>query len=355
MRKLRVDAITGDEVLARDIFSDMDTILMSKGITLKKEYIDRLNALNIKYVLVEDDLAKGIKEEEIIERHIKEQCQKAVREVLHKFSYCGDAQLVKLKEVAEEIITDLLEQPEIMFTLEGVRENDENNYSHSLNVCALSVFIALRMNLPQPIVKNIAVGSILHDIGFSYLPTDYKKTDYIGLTEKEKKEVKKHVIYGYSAIEKESWLSEEAKNIILTHHERLDGSGYPFHLKGDKIKIETRIVAVCDEFDCMVYGYYTEQTKIHEAIEYIVSQGTSKFDLVVTKIFQNSVAAYPNGTIVITNKGDTGIVLRQNKGFPTRPVIRIIQNQKGVKNKEWVEKDLTKELSLFIKDTTDNM
>jgi hypothetical protein len=91
--------------------------------------------------------------------------------------------------------------------------------------------------------------------------------------------------------------------------------------------------------------------KVHDAIDFIVSQAGSKFDLNVVKVFVASVAAYPIGALVITNQDEIGIVLRQNPKCPTRPVIRIIQDANGNKPLEWIEKDLTKELTLFITDT----
>ena len=91
--------------------------------------------------------------------------------------------------------------------------------------------------------------------------------------------------------------------------------------------------------------------KVHDAIDYIVSQAGVKFDFNVIKAFVDSVAAYPTGALVITNQEEVGIVLRQNPKCPTRPVIRIIKNKDGDKPEEWIEKDLTKELTLFITDT----
>ena len=118
-----------------------------------------------------------------------------------------------------------------------------------------------------------------------------------------------------------------------------------------KIGIEEKIVAVCDSFDRRVYGMQTEKMKVYEVIEYLVGMGGQKFDKKVIDIFNESIAAYPNGTIVITNNGETGIVLHQNKNFPTRPVIRMLKDKNGKKYTTWIEKDLEKELTLFIKDT----
>ncbi|MSS62949.1 HD-GYP domain-containing protein [Velocimicrobium porci] len=351
MRKIPVDLIKGGEILAKDIYTEMDTILMSAGTVIKVQYAERLKKLGIYNLYIEDDLAYGICLEQITEMKIKQQCQTVVKETLEKFSYCGDAQLKNLQNVAREIINDLLEQPEVIFNVEGMRKKSENIYAHSLNVCALSVFIALRMRLPRKKIDEIAVGSILHDIGYTYVPIEMQNMENDSYSEKEIKQLKMHVIHGYSAIEHENWLSDTAKNIVLCHHEKIDGSGFPFHLTSEKIGVEEKIVAVCDQFDRSVYGLFSKKMKVHEAIEYIVGLGGQKYDLEVVKCFNSSVAAYPNGTLVLTNDNDVGIVLRQNAEFPTRPVIRLIEDKNGKPYSEFIEKNLIKELTLFIKDT----
>lgn len=354
MRKISIDSIKGNEILAKKVWSDSDVILMSEGITLKKEYVARLKELNIEYVYVEDDLAKGIDLDEMNDLQIKEQCQSIVKDTIERYSYNGNGELGNIRDVAEEIINDILEQPEVMFNISGIRKKSEFIYSHSINVCTLAILIALKIKIPRNKVRDIAVGSLLHDIGFNYVNFDYNNKNFEDLTVDEKKEIKKHVVYGYSAVEKESWLSSVAKDIILSHHELLNGEGYPFRLTKDKIRIGSKIVSVCDKFDRLVYGCFTKKMKVHEAIEYIVSQSNRKYDAKIVQIFIESVAAFPNGTTVITNENEIGIVLRQNYKFPARPVIRMIYDNKGNKYKDWIEKDLTKVLTLFIKDTVES-
>lgn len=355
MRRISVNAITGNERLARNVWSDTDIVLMSEGTILKKEYIPRLKELSINYVYVDDDFGKGIKVDEIIEEQIKEQCQNVVKDTIQKYFYNGNSKLEKLKVVAEDIILDMLDQSEVMYNISGVREKSESIYSHSVNVCTLSVLIALKLKLPKGRVQEIAIGSLLHDIGYNYITFDYQDKKYDDFSEKELREIKKHVVYGYTAIEKEDWLSLTSKDIILSHHECLNGEGYPFHLKKDRIRLGSRIVAVCDEFDSLVYGTFTKPMKVHETIEYIVSQSGIKFDENVVKVFMKSVAAFPNSSTVLTNEGEVGIVLRQNSGFPARPVIRVIKDKNGNNYNEWVEKDLTKMLTLFIVDTIESV
>ena len=351
MRIISVDSVKGNELLAKDILLNNNSILMTAGTVVKKEYVKRLRELDIEFIYVNDEFAQGVKLTESLELQIKEQCQEAVRNILLKYSYHNDQELDEIRNIADEIIYDIMSEPEVMYNLSSIRNKNESTYSHSLNVCALSVILALKLKLPKPKVKDIAIGCLLHDIGFTYITMDYRNLREEYCSEKELKEIKKHIIYGYSAVEKVDWLSSLSKDIIISHHERLDGSGYPFRLKGDKIKIGSKIAAVCDEFDSRVYGNLTIRMKVHDAIDYIVSQAGVKFDFNVVEAFVASVAAYPTGALVITNQEEIGIVLRQNAKCPTRPVIRIIKNRDGEKPEEWIEKDLTKELTLFITDT----
>jgi HD-GYP domain-containing protein (c-di-GMP phosphodiesterase class II) len=351
MRIISVDSIKGHELLAKDIINYHNSVLMTAGTIVKKEYVNRLKELDIEYIYVEDELAEGVSLTDSLEIQLKDHCQNTVRKILSKHIYHNESELEEITAIADEIIVDIMKDPEVVYNIASIRNKSEVTYSHSLNVCALSVILALKLKLSKRKVREIAVGCLIHDIGFTFLPMDYSNLIMEECSEKDQKEIKKHIIYGYSAIEKMEWLSSTSRDIIIGHHERLDGSGYPFRLKDEKIRIGSRIAAVCDEFDSRVYGNLMPKMKVHDAIDLIVSQAGVKFDYEVVKAFVASVAAYPIGTLVITNQNELGIVLRQNHKCPTRPVIRIIKDADGNKPTDWVEKDLTKELTLFITDT----
>lgn len=351
MRIISLDSVKGNELLAKDIINNNDSVLMTAGTIVKNEYVSRLKDLNIEYIYVEDEIAKGVNLTESLEIQIKEQCQEAVREILQKYSYHNATELEDIKLVADEIIYDIMAEPEVIYNLSSIRNKSDSTYSHSLNVCALSVILAFKLKIPKHKIRDIAIGCLLHDIGYTYITIDYQNLQMETCSERERKELMKHIIYGYSAIEKMNWMSPISKDIIISHHERLDGTGYPFRLKGNRIKIGSKIAAVCDEFDSKVYGNLTSKMKVHDAIDYIVGEAGIMFDFSVVKAFVDSVAAYPTGALVITNQEEIGIVLRQNPKCPTRPVIRIIKNKEGKKPELWTEKDLTKELTLFITDT----
>lgn len=349
MKRVGIDHISGTEKLAKDICLGNGTILLPAGSILKREYIKYLDNLNITDVYIEDTL--DVKMDIATEEIIQEQCKQVVRTTIEKYAYCGNVELSDITKAAEDIINDIITQPEMMYNMSCVREKSESTYSHSINVAALSVLVALRMKLNRDRVRDIAIGALLEDLGILYVPFDCSNLIYDLCDEMRKKEIRKHVITGYSALEKEKWISNTSKDIILSHHERDDGSGYPMRLTKDKIRFETKIVGLCDEFDSKVYGYLSKRLKVHEAIDYILSLSGIKFDQKIVMKFIESVAAYPIGTYVITNEREIGIVIRQNSKMPTRPVIQMVEKADGEKYTTIVEKDLTKELTLFIHDT----
>ncbi|MGN1084670.1 MAG: HD-GYP domain-containing protein [Lachnospiraceae bacterium] len=353
MRRISIEAIKDGDVLARDVFSSSGVVLMSGGTKLKREYISRLSELHIESIFIYEETEKEGSEEKITEEEIRRQCGETVRSTIQKYTYADRDELKEIVKVADEIMSDILSQPDIMYNVSCVREKSDELYLHSVNVAAISTLIALRAKLPKSKAKEIAIGGLLHDIGYTTVTVDTSGLILEECEEKVRKEVMRHVIYGYTDVEKKDWLSKTVKDIVLQHHERLDGSGYPFHMKGEHLRQEVRIVSLCDQFDNMVYGKLMPRYKVREAMDYIMSQAGVKFDFALVQLFMESVAAYPVGTTVITNEGDFAVVVRQNYKFPTRPVIRLLKNAEGTPYDSAEERDLTKNLTLFIVDSVE--
>lgn len=351
MRRIKTEQIRGREILAKDIYSAGGVVLISEGTILKKEYVEKLLELKVTDVFVEDEISKEIRVQDITEEKIREKCSEKLEETLERFSYTSGNELRELSKVVTEIMESVLLQDEVIYTISNVRSHSKSLYEHSLSVAALSVLIAVRAGYSQTEAKEIAMGALLHDIGFTSVKEKYQGLILSEQEEKVQKEIKRHVVYGYIEVEQQDWISSTSREIILYHHERLDRSGYPFHMSRDKIKPQVRLVAICDAFDNMVYGNLEERRKVYEAVEEILTNAGTKFDTELVNIFLASVAIYPTGSMVCLNTGKNAIVLKQNADNPTRPVVRIVeQNQEG----EWErkeEKDLAKELEFFITDT----
>ena len=128
-------------------------------------------------------------------------------------------------------------------------------------------------------------------------------------------------------MEKETWMSNESKKIILLHHERLDHSGFPFRQVVTPISV--RIVAIADAFDDILCGIGTKRGNVRQALEYIRNGKDKLFEGRIVDYFLEFIAAYPVGTTVVTNKGDEAVVIEQNEHFTDRPKIKLVKDRFG--------------------------
>lgn len=173
-------------------------------------------------------------------------------------------QLDQLKDIVV-ILTELLEI------------HDKYTKNHSVSVAEISQKIAVAMELPEKVINEVYYAGLVHDIGKAIISNDIinKKGR---LTEEEFEVIKKHPVYAYDTLEKAEGLKHIA-NIVLQHHERWDGSGYPNGVKGEDIYLESRILAVADAFDAMTSDRpYRKALSCEKAIEEVKAYSGKQFD-----------------------------------------------------------------------------
>lgn len=353
MKEVFVDDLKGTEILAVPVITESNVVLIQSDTILKQEYIDKLKEHNQLLVYVKDDIANttadGTRHIFNIDETIN-RTQEIVGKVLDRHIYKRNSDISIIGEAAEEIIDSVISDPDVINSMTEIRNISTDLYTHCINVCSLSTVMALKLKMTKKQVKNIAMGAILHDIGLKYIQAPYIDVSEDELSPKDELEYKKHTIYGYSSIQDENWISDISKEIILLHHENIDGTGFPFQHNGSKIKMEIRIVSVCDEFDSLISGIGNKQLKMYQAIEYMKVHAEREYDGAIVKKLLESVAVYPVGMQVLTNENEVGEVIRQNKDVADRPVMKMVRHSDGSPYTEYVEKDLLKYLTVFIID-----
>ncbi len=161
---------------------------------------------------------------------------------------------------------------------------DAETEGHSRRVTAFTIAIAQRMGLPKDNIRVIARGAFLHDIGKMAIP-DKILTKPDKLTPDEVAVMKEHAWYGYKIVKNIPFLSE-ASEIVYSHQEKFDGSGYPRRLKGEEIPLGARIFSIADTFDAITSDrpYRPRQTD-DAARKEIAEWSGRQFDPRIVEIF----------------------------------------------------------------------
>ncbi len=348
MRKILIEQVVDGMKLGNTILSPNGKILLKAGVELTSVFVKRLKRMGITEIYIEDEISEGIKVKDVVSEDTRREARSIIQDVMISLRNETDFNTKQIHNIAGKIIDELLTNKNVMVNLADIKSLDGYTFEHSVNVCILSIILGIGMGLNMNRVRELGVGAFLHDIGKASIPTEILNKP-ASLVPEEYEIIKKHTHYGFEILKKGGNISGISAIIAFGHHERLDGSGYPMNLKGDSIHQFTRIVAVADVYDAMTSErVYRRKMQPHEALEYLTALSNQLFDSQVVKTFCKYVAIYPEGSGVMLNNKQRGIVVRNNQNLPTRPVVRIIFDEYNHKLNNCYELDLAKKLNLFI-------
>lgn len=350
MRKIPIENAQPGLILAKAVFTSEGKILLTAGITLNENFIERLKLNNIAEIYIEDETPKSVKVSKAISEKTRREAVLLVGNIIKNYNFENSANAERVTEIVNNIITELLANDEIIANLSELRNVDDYTFEHSVNVCVLSLITGIGLGYNIPRLKDLGVGAILHDIGKLKIPEEILKKPY-QLTVEEFEEIKKHTVYGYEILKDNRNISMISAFIAFGHHERYDGSGYPLQLKSENIHKCARIVAVSDVYDALTSDrVYRKKLKPHEVIEYITSLGDNQFDRDIVQSFTRYISIYPQGTGVMLSNRSRGLVVKPNRGLPTRPVVKIIFDEDGARLLHHCEIDLSAQTDIHIVD-----
>lgn len=205
--------------------------------------------------------------------------------------------------------------------LHNMRAINDSTYAHSMNVALIGRMIGMWMSFNEHDLEILTLGGLLHDIGKSKIPESI--LDKPGkLTYAEFEEIKKHPRYGYELL-RNMPIDTEVKQIVLNHHERCDGNGYPIGLCGEDIDDFSIIIAIADVYDAMTAdrSYRTGMCPF-DVIATFEQEGLNKYKPQYIMTFLERIAnTYVNNNVLLSN-GETGKIVLTNKQHLTRPVIQ---------------------------------
>lgn len=208
-------------------------------------------------------------------------------------------------EMADAFVGD--ENPYIHLMGEAIA--DENAYYHALNVMVMALILARFVKVDWALIKDVALGALLHDVGKAQIPSQVLLKDD-RLTTAELGLLHMHPQYGIKMLQSVSGIPRTVLEIIFFHHETLDGSGYPKGLHEDKIHQAVRIVTIANAYDNHCNQRQASQCKTpSEALSFMFKNELTRYDRNLLSAFIKCLGIYPPGTVVKLASGRVGIVM----------------------------------------------
>jgi HD-GYP domain-containing protein (c-di-GMP phosphodiesterase class II) len=256
--------------------------------------------------------------------HTYRQAHKVMSGVLNELRAGGELDVSAVERVIYPVIDCVLQSTDAMACVLRMKETDDYLYNHALATSIWSVVFGKSLGFDKPNLEVLGMGGLLLDIGKTRVPRELlaKATP---LDAAELAEVRRHVEHSIAILDETGNINPKVYQMVQTHHERHDGSGYPQKLAGNAIPVFGRIAGLVDTYDAMTsLRPYSAPLSTYSVMRTLVDAGGKLFQEELIERFIRVVGIFPTASLVELNTGEVGIVVEQNALRRLRPKVMLI-------------------------------
>ena len=261
---------------------------------------------------------------------LREKSRAVVTSMFHEARMGNSIDASQCMPLVNEVVDSVDRNREAFVSLSRLKLADEYTYMHSVAVCGLMVALGRQMNFTDEECREAGLAGLLHDLGKAVMPQDLINKPG-KLSSAEFDIIREHPRRGHDLLLAAGFENAVTLDVVLHHHERIDGRGYPDRLPGEQMTLHARMGAVCDVYDAITSNRpYKAGWDPAESIAQMASW-KGHFDAEVLRAFIRSVGIYPTGSLVRMASGKLGVVTRQNSAKLTAPCVKLFfSTQSGV-------------------------
>ncbi|MFT7431520.1 MAG: HD-GYP domain-containing protein (c-di-GMP phosphodiesterase class II) [Colwellia sp.] len=255
------------------------------------------------------------------------QSKEIQRQVFSDAQQGRNINLTPVIEITNKTIDTVFKNADALACVINIRKKDEYLLEHSVSVSVLITIFARFLKIDKKIVQLLSVGAFLHDVGKINIPDSILNKPG-KLTEAEFTIMKSHVNHSIKIIESTPGISELSLEVAALHHEKLDGTGYPYNIPKEKITKYGRMIAICDIFDALTANRCYKEGYSHIKAFSILRGLAQKehLDQRLVDLFIKCMGIYPVGSLVELSSNKLAIVESRNDGDPINPNVRSFYN-----------------------------
>ncbi|WJW75399.1 HD-GYP domain-containing protein [Thiohalobacter sp. IOR34] len=265
--------------------------------------------------------------EEVCARQLFSEATSVIRNLMEDVRLGKAVEVEALDPLAERMVQSVFRNHHALTGISRIKSKDEYTFMHCVSVAGLMITFARSQGFDEARIRQVAIGSLLHDIGKTLIPDEVLNKPG-RLTPEEFEIMKQHVTHSGEILQETLDLSQTALDVAMLHHERMDGTGYPLGLDGEAISQVGQMSAIVDVYDALTsVRVYKDAWEPTHTLKKMLEWSPGHFSRELVQHFIRCLGIYPVGSLVELESGRLGIVLEQGEDM-LRPQLRIIYSAK---------------------------
>ena len=257
-----------------------------------------------------------------------EKCTKAWRRIYKRAGSAGFVEIERVMQAVTPLIRSILRNPNAMAWTVFSRKRSGHDYSRAVATAVWAIMFGRHLGLDRKGLENLAVGGLLLDIGNTALPEALVNAEG-AITHDQYAQVPAHVEEGVRILERSPGIAPAVFEMVMYHHERYDGSGYPYGVEGSNIPPMGRIAGIVDCYDAMTTkNGYSPALAAYDAARELNELRNNQFSTEVVEQFMHTIGMFPTGSVVELSDGAAGLVLEQNPDNLLQPKVLVLRTPK---------------------------
>jgi HD-GYP domain-containing protein (c-di-GMP phosphodiesterase class II) len=326
MRYLPINQVQKGMILGQELYDGKGNLLLPKYTKLTADHISYITFQGITGIYIDDTFSKEVEIREVLEPAVRRETLRAINNLFCRAlegEPITEPEEVALRAKVEKVVSEVLDDQDVLYNLLELKTFDGYTYSHSANVAVVAAVLGAKCCLDESQLKELTMAGFLHDIGKVYVDAEIINAPR-RLTEIERAKVMDHPRLGYEFLRENYHFSETVDRCVYEHHEWYNGGGYPCRKKSNDILFLARILKVADVFDAMTSNRsYHAPYLPYEVMEYIMARSGMEFDPEVVDVASKELSIYPVGCEVELSTGAHAIIVRNHRGYSMRPTIKM--------------------------------